>query len=305
MTKSNGAQSVIRAAGVVLLRERKGKVEVCILHRPRQKDWSLPKGKVENGEHVIATALRETIEETGVTPILGVPLITNRYRVNGQPKTVRYWVGRAIGKENFEPNHEIDALEWVSPDKAAKKLTYQRDTQLMRAAVDSPQTFPLIIVRHTRAVRRADWRGPKDSKRPLSPDGMREATQLIDIMQAFGVTDLYSSDSVRCIDTLAPFANSISSTIQLESQFSEEGYAADPQAAYKRLAQIVRKQSHVALCSHRPVLPALIKQLSRTLGLTDSSELDPALPPGGFIVLHREFHPKKGLRVSAIERHTL
>ena len=297
--------SVIRAAGVVLLRERKGKTEVCVLHRPRQKDWSLPKGKIENGEHVVAAALRETIEETRSIPVLGVPLMTNRYRVNGQPKTVRYWVGRTGVKDNFKPNNEIDKLEWLNPDKAAKRLTYQRDTQLMRAAVEAPQTFPLVIVRHAHAMRRADWKGSRDDKRPLTTQGQREAKILVDILEAFGVTYLYSSDSVRCVDTLTPFSNRNRVSIRLENEFSEEGFESDPDSCYKRLNGIVNKQEPIALCSHRPVLPAMIKQLSRKLGMADSDQLDPALPPGGFIVLHREFHPKKGLRISAIERHTL
>ena len=58
---SRGTQEVIRAAGVVLLRSRSGKVQVGVVHRPRHKDWSHPKGKVERGESVIVTATRETL----------------------------------------------------------------------------------------------------------------------------------------------------------------------------------------------------------------------------------------------------
>ena len=121
---SRGSSDVIRAAGVVLMRDHGGKPLVCIVHRPRHKDWSLPKGKIERNEHVVTAAARETLEETGENCLLGVPLITERYRVEGRPKTVRYWAGTAVsGGPGFTPNNEIAELEWVPPDKAERKLT--------------------------------------------------------------------------------------------------------------------------------------------------------------------------------------
>ena len=41
---------MIRAAGGVRLAARTGTAcEVCLVHRPRYGDWSLPKGKLERG----------------------------------------------------------------------------------------------------------------------------------------------------------------------------------------------------------------------------------------------------------------
>ena len=53
-------------AGVVCLRDG----EVLLIRRgkpPRQGEWSLPGGRIEWGETAEAAALRELIEETGVT----------------------------------------------------------------------------------------------------------------------------------------------------------------------------------------------------------------------------------------------
>ncbi len=33
---------------------------VLLIHRERYNDWTFPKGKREPGEHVLATAVRET-----------------------------------------------------------------------------------------------------------------------------------------------------------------------------------------------------------------------------------------------------
>lgn len=300
---SRGTQEVIRAAGVVLLRSRSGKVQVGVVHRPRHKDWSHPKGKVERGESVIVTATRETLEETGQRAVLGTPLITERYTVEGRPKTVRYWAGwLAPGGPGFKANHEIDQVEWLSPDKAAKKLTYPRDVQLMRAAVSAPRTVPLIILRHAQAVKRSDW-NKADQARPLAADGRRQAKDLVPILTAFGINRLYSSDAARCVETLTPFADTRRFSIRLENLFSEEGYDDKKSGSLRLLNNLLENPTPAVLCTHRPVLPELLKHVQRQLGLSKREQLDPGLAPGGFIVLHREFHPKKGLRVTAIERH--
>ena len=69
-------------------------IEVLMVHRPRYKDWSWPKGKTEANEPIICAAIREVEEETSASVILGAPLTTQRYRLgSGQTKEVRYWVG--------------------------------------------------------------------------------------------------------------------------------------------------------------------------------------------------------------------
>ena len=65
---------VVRAAGAVLWRERGGRLEVTLVHRPRYQDWSWPKGKVDPGECEPAAAVREVAEEVGVQVVLGVQI---------------------------------------------------------------------------------------------------------------------------------------------------------------------------------------------------------------------------------------
>ena len=86
---------VVRAAGAVLWRERGGRLEVTLVHRPRYQDWSWPKGKVDPGECEPAAAVREVAEEVGVQVVLGVPLAPVGYRLpDGVNKVVRYWAAR-------------------------------------------------------------------------------------------------------------------------------------------------------------------------------------------------------------------
>lgn len=120
----------IRAAGAVVWREAADGPRVAVIHRPRQNDWSLPKGKLEAGEDELATAVRETEEETGWAVEVGAELTTTAYEVAGEPKTVRYWAMRARHGA-FAPTHEVDALEWLPLALARQRLTYERDVGVL------------------------------------------------------------------------------------------------------------------------------------------------------------------------------
>ena len=74
MTTTGTGAPVVHAAGAVLWRERAGRMEVALVHRPRYRDWSGPKGKLDPGETTTAAAVREVEEETGTPVVLGVPL---------------------------------------------------------------------------------------------------------------------------------------------------------------------------------------------------------------------------------------
>ena len=45
MSSSTRAKRVVRAAGALVWRECRGRLEVLLVHRPRYDDWSFPKGK--------------------------------------------------------------------------------------------------------------------------------------------------------------------------------------------------------------------------------------------------------------------
>jgi mutator protein MutT len=57
----------VLSAGIVVVRERPNSWEYLLLRAFR--NWDFPKGEVEAGEEPLATAIRETREETGITEI--------------------------------------------------------------------------------------------------------------------------------------------------------------------------------------------------------------------------------------------
>jgi 8-oxo-dGTP diphosphatase len=122
----------IRAAGGVVI---DGDGRVLVVHRPRYDDWSLPKGKLDDGETSEAAALREVEEETGWRCELGAELPPLRYEVKGRLKEVRWWVMRPLSEAPPEErDDEVDELVWLEPDEAAARMTYPHDAELIRAA---------------------------------------------------------------------------------------------------------------------------------------------------------------------------
>ena len=138
-------------------------IEVLMVHRPRYHDWSWPKGKTENGESLVAAAVREVEEETGQIITLGAPLTTQRYRLgSGQTKEVHYWVGTPVpaghASERLRapvaraPRTEIDQTAWTSPERAADMLTRRGDRRLLadivaRAREGRLVTTTLLVLR--------------------------------------------------------------------------------------------------------------------------------------------------------------
>jgi len=304
------AASPIIAAGAAITRHGITGVEYLLVHRGYRSDWTFPKGKLIPGENIIGAAVREVREETGYAIRLGIPLPTQSYKTEDGLKYSHYWHAQVIDGE-FAPNDEVDEIKWLSFDAASKKLTYEHDKEVLIAARDAVDTTVFIIMRHTQAVKRAEWSVSSDelsvidASRPLTSVGRMQATGLVDALSAYGVNKLHSSDSRRCRDTVGPYASARGLAITLEQTMSEERHTEAPQKATSRVVELASSTGALVLCTHRPVLPSVMQTLSEQF-LLESSEIkepfDPALTPGSFVVYHRNANDLK--RIVAIERHT-
>jgi 8-oxo-dGTP pyrophosphatase MutT (NUDIX family)/phosphohistidine phosphatase SixA len=279
----------ILAAGAVVL--RKGP-EVLLVHRPKYDDWSLPKGKVDPGEHVTAAAVREVAEETGLRVRLGPPLGPQQYDVrNGstRSKVVQYWAGRPVGDDDvsaYAPNEEIDQVVWVPIDKAKDLLTYDRDrATLIEAVPFHKRTNPLVVLRHGKAVPRKEW-GGEERKRPLSEVGASQAQELVPVLDAFGVRRIVSSSSRRCWTTVSPYADTKHLEVDVTTSLSEQD--ATRRTVERHVARLLDRAEPSVLCTHRPVLPWVYE----TLGVPN-----PKLEAGSLLVVHHRHG-----RVVAVDR---
>jgi 8-oxo-dGTP pyrophosphatase MutT (NUDIX family) len=135
MAFADEADEIVAAGGVVLER-RNENVRVVLIHRPKYRDWSFPKGKAEPGESVTETALREVKEETGLDCriVQEFSPVRYRYKTNRgdfREKVVNYFLMEPVGGRLEAPGQEVDAAEWCDAAEASRKLTYERDRALL------------------------------------------------------------------------------------------------------------------------------------------------------------------------------
>jgi 8-oxo-dGTP diphosphatase len=124
---------VVRAAGGLVWRETSRGREIAVVHRPKYDDWTLPKGKLANGESWQECAVREVEEETGLEVRLGDFAGGCTYLTKRAPKIVLYWHMEVEGETRFagESLEEVDALEWLSVEDARKRLTHRRERRVL------------------------------------------------------------------------------------------------------------------------------------------------------------------------------
>jgi phosphohistidine phosphatase SixA/ADP-ribose pyrophosphatase YjhB (NUDIX family) len=241
-----------------------------MVHRPRYGDWAWAKGKLESDEQWPVAAVREVFEETGFHVRLGRTLPTSEYAVPdqaGQPTTkeCRYWAAEVVGGDGALVN-EIDEVDWLDVPAAAARLSYARDHDQLRALEEADRvgtltTWPLVAIRHARSRPRSSW-SKADPLRPLNPRGRERAEALIPILAAYGVTRVVTSPSVRCLDTVLPYAVASGKRARLKAGLSEEGFAEQPDRAPYHLTRLLERGHAAVVCSHGPVLPVLLEQLA-------------------------------------------
>lgn len=306
-------ETAVYAGGGVVWRLVEGKVRVLLVHRTRYRDVTLPKGKVDPGEMLAETAAREIFEETGIRVVLGVPVGVSRYHLpSSRTKIVHYWAAEAtdaaIRASAFVPNREIAAIEWVGLKKARSRLSYPVDVEIVENFVRLVEegvlhTFPIIALRHAKAVPREDW-DDEDATRPLTSRGRKQAAQIVGPLRAFGARKLISSPAVRCVKTVTPLAKAIGRKIDYVPLISQERWEEGTSDARAVVGDRVRARKPAVLCSHGPVLPDILNEIALATGTLRGSYLGSAsaLELAAFSVVHLSA-TNPGSGIVAIESH--
>jgi 8-oxo-dGTP pyrophosphatase MutT (NUDIX family)/phosphohistidine phosphatase SixA len=286
------------AAGAVCWKVTpKGKLRILVVHRTRLKDTSLPKGKLDPGETLPETAVREIAEETGLIVGLGAPLGIVEYALpSGREKRVYYWAAEvdplAIANSTFVSNDEIERLTWMSLKKARADLSFAADLDIVERFAElfeqgRARTFAIIALRHGKATPPQDWTGP-DATRPLVQRGEVQALSVAPGIAAFRQAKLISSTAVRCTTTIAPTARLTGLPVSQNDEISQEAYDSNGDAVRAIVDTRLAKRATTVLCSHGPVLPQIIGAVVRATGTADDSRLRraAALSTGEYAVLH-------------------
>ena len=310
---STAHPTTVYAAGAVLWRIIGDDVHVLVIHRTEHKDISLPKGKVDPGETLPQTAVREIREETGIKVALGVPLGATEYVMpNGKNKFVQYWAAevttKAIQKSKFVPNDEVAALEWLPLASARGELSYEPDKEILdtfAALVKDgvTKTFAVVVLRHGKATSPSDWRG-EDATRPLTERGLTQAHGIVRTIAAWKPKRFISSAAARCKATIAPVAKALGKDVKSTNKISQDAFESGKADVRYVVGQVVRKRKSTVICTHGPVAPAVIRELALATGTPRSAALDEAsmLDTASFTVVHlSSTHPSSG--IIAVETH--
>lgn len=106
------------SAGLLMYRFNNGKLEVLLGHPGgpyyREKDsgyWGIPKGETEGEEHLIETAIREFIEETGLLPDIK-DIIPLGGILDDNTKLICIWAFQGSCEIPFPVNSNLFKMEW-------------------------------------------------------------------------------------------------------------------------------------------------------------------------------------------------
>ena len=126
------ANSLVPAVNVVVTNEAG---QILLIKRSDNDNWAIPGGAIDLGESMTEAAIRETLEETGITceitGLVGIytdPRHIILYTSNGEARqefsivlTARYISGRPT------PSSESDEVRWADPAAAGD---YQMDRSM-------------------------------------------------------------------------------------------------------------------------------------------------------------------------------
>lgn len=116
----------------------------------------------------------------------------------------------------------------------------------------------ILLIRHGNAGTRANWKGD-DQLRPLSNKGLDQARYVAKLLGDRPIGRLFSSPSLRCVQTIEPLARQLGIDVKTREVFAE---GADPERAVSFLLDRVKHDP--AVCAHGDLIPKVIRRLIAT-----------------------------------------
>jgi bis(5'-nucleosidyl)-tetraphosphatase len=123
------------SAGIVLFRKENSKILFLLLNYP-SGHWDFVKGKMEEGETIHQTAIRETREETGITDIIFMDnfeeWIEYNFQYQGElvHKKVVFFLAETKTKE-ISISHEHLDYAWMDYQAAIEKTTFENAKSIL------------------------------------------------------------------------------------------------------------------------------------------------------------------------------
>jgi 8-oxo-dGTP pyrophosphatase MutT (NUDIX family) len=131
ISKKSGGARPTHAGGVVYrLRDTTPEL-LLVTSRFDRSVWVLPKGHIEPGESPADAAVRETLEEAGVTARIVEFLTTARQFVRGAPQRIDYYL---MKMEIEGEGDEGRRIVWLAEEAAIRRITFDQSRAVLAQA---------------------------------------------------------------------------------------------------------------------------------------------------------------------------
>lgn len=123
----------------------------------------------------------------------------------------------------------------------------------------TPDPVSLYLVRHASALDRSRW-GLDDLERPLDSRGAVQADAVTAHFAAHDLRGVWSSQAIRCVDTVAGTADAHGLTPELRAELTE---GASPNTLFELLREETSAEGDLVMCSHGDLIPEVLNRLLR------------------------------------------
>lgn len=125
-------------------------------------------------------------------------------------------------------------------------------------AVEYPTT--LLLVRHAKAGKSADWTGSEDYYRRITEEGMKQARRLVGLARTYApIVKIVSSPYVRAVQTITPLAEAVGMEPELIDALGDDNENQEGAAYIRALVHAARARGGgtVVVCGHGGLAQAL------------------------------------------------
>jgi phosphohistidine phosphatase SixA len=194
-------------------------------------------------------------------------------------------------------------------DVAADRLTQAADAGPLGALAEFAAgaqlaTSAVLVIRHATARPRDAW-ARADADRPLVASGKRQAMALGALLQCWRPEQVFSSPWRRCQQTMGPYTAASGARLRTKAGLSEAAFKRSPGKAARHTRRLLDTSHGGALCTHRPVLAAVLDTLRKAAAADVQDQIPdstPYLRPGEVLVAHVVRGGPRPV-VVAVERH--